>query len=575
MHFHIIVKAKKVLIRDVPEMYMKEFSATATVHHHSVRFKKNNKKQEILAFLRYLRHIGEIKKTTDVNINKLHQPCRSFAAVINKCLSRKSTGYDSLRDDQMFTMIKLVSRHQNTQQFGAILPFELTNEDIRNSAAYKEYYGIASGEVPPKTKASVSTLQCLLQRLQAQDSRLQQKRNNLLSHLKQKKSSDKDDDVDDQSDADDDDNDDQEDEDDQDSDNDGDEFVHPKLSTPSCPLMIKKLKMRKVLIPLFKHRLTKKNPMMKEMMTPSPDAGIDSLFKSTPRVDVQVTTTVAPIPLTAPTRPPPSIPTISQIIKEQVKVQVFKILPKIEKTVNEQLEAKVLTRSSNSLKTSYAMAADLSELELKKILIEKIESNKSIYRSDEQRNLQSSATHRSIQPWIRDLAKQADSRTLFNELMDTPVDFSAFLMNRLKVDTLTPELLAGVKSYQKKLNLTKMDTYRTDLKRKEAYTSYSNPRGFMYHNKDKQNRLMRIDELHKFSDGTLNNVQTALDDRLKGIQMKYLPQTIWRRSDKERAAAMIQDIDRQLKTRRIMRSLEMFVGGRLYEGDFRMLQRTI
>nr|GFC27884.1 hypothetical protein [Tanacetum cinerariifolium] len=42
-----------------------------------------------------------------------------------------------------------------------------------------------------------------------------------------------------------------------------------------------------------------------------------------------------------------------------------------------------------------------------------------------------------------DLAKQVDSRTSFNELMDTPVDFSAFLMNRLKVDTLTHELLAG------------------------------------------------------------------------------------------------------------------------------------
>nr|GFD60321.1 hypothetical protein [Tanacetum cinerariifolium] len=40
-------------------------------------------------------------------------------------------------------------------QFGAILPFELTNEDIRNSAAYKEYYDIASGAAPPKTKASV------------------------------------------------------------------------------------------------------------------------------------------------------------------------------------------------------------------------------------------------------------------------------------------------------------------------------------------------------------------------------------------------------------------------------------
>nr|GEX90353.1 hypothetical protein [Tanacetum cinerariifolium] len=106
------------------------------------------------------------------------------------------------------------------------------------------------------------------------------------------------------------------------------------------------------------------------------------------------------------------------------------------------------------------------------------------------------------------------------------------------------DLQLGVKSYQKELNLTKPDMYRSDLKCKEAYTAYSNPRGFIYQNKDKQNRLMRIDELYK-------------------------------RSDKDRAATMIQSIDKQLKTRRIMRSLEKFVGGRLYEGDFRLLQRTI
>nr|GFB09918.1 hypothetical protein [Tanacetum cinerariifolium] len=53
------------------------------------------------------------------------------------------------------------------------------------------------------------------------------------------------------------------------------------------------------------------------------------------------------------------------------------------------------------------------------------------------------ATHGSSQPWISDLDKQADSRTSFNELMDTCVDFSAFLMNRLNVDTLTPEFLVG------------------------------------------------------------------------------------------------------------------------------------
>nr|GFB70615.1 hypothetical protein [Tanacetum cinerariifolium] len=90
-----------------------------------------------------------------------------------------------------------------------------------------------------------------------------------------------------------------------------------------------------------------------------------------------------------------------------------------------------------------------------------------------------------------------------------------------------------VESYQKKLNLTKPDTYRSDLKRKEAYTAYSNPKGFIYQNKDKQNRLMRIDELHKFRDGTLNDVRTALDDCLKGIRMQYLLQTIWRQSDKD------------------------------------------
>ncbi|GJY28050.1 hypothetical protein Tco_0403817 [Tanacetum coccineum] len=64
----------------------------------------------------------------------------------------------------------------------------------------------------------------------------------------------------------------------------------------------------------------------------------------------------------------------------------------------------------------------------------------------------------------------------------------------------------SVESYQKKLNLTKPDTYRSNLRRKDAYTPYSDPRGFIYENKDKKNRLMRIDELHKFSDGTLDDV---------------------------------------------------------------------
>ncbi|GJS94534.1 hypothetical protein Tco_0801502 [Tanacetum coccineum] len=65
---------------------------------------------------------------------------------------------------------------------------------------------------------------------------------------------------------------------------------------------------------------------------------------------------------------------IKDQVKEQVKAQVSKILLKIEKTKNEQLEAEVLIHSSNESKTSYVVAANLSELELKKILIDKMEN---------------------------------------------------------------------------------------------------------------------------------------------------------------------------------------------------------
>ncbi|GJY31551.1 hypothetical protein Tco_0415046, partial [Tanacetum coccineum] len=91
------------IITLVPEIYMQEFWATPTVHHHLIRFKMNNKKhivnleyfremlqlcpklpdqqfkelpfeEEILTFLRDLGHSEEIKVITDVNVNKLHQP---------------------------------------------------------------------------------------------------------------------------------------------------------------------------------------------------------------------------------------------------------------------------------------------------------------------------------------------------------------------------------------------------------------------------------------------------------------------------------------------------------------------
>ncbi|GKF64254.1 hypothetical protein Tco_0187702, partial [Tanacetum coccineum] len=88
---------------DAPEIYMQEFWASTYVHNRSVRFKMNNKKHILdLDHFRDILQICpkvDIRKITDVNVNKLHQPWRSFAAIINKCLSGKPS-YDSLRLSQ-------------------------------------------------------------------------------------------------------------------------------------------------------------------------------------------------------------------------------------------------------------------------------------------------------------------------------------------------------------------------------------------------------------------------------------------------------------------------------------------
>ncbi|GKC92899.1 hypothetical protein Tco_1158341 [Tanacetum coccineum] len=55
------------------------------------KFKDPPLKEEILSFIRDLGHTGEIKFLSDVNVNHMHQPWRSFADIINKCL--KSEAY--------------------------------------------------------------------------------------------------------------------------------------------------------------------------------------------------------------------------------------------------------------------------------------------------------------------------------------------------------------------------------------------------------------------------------------------------------------------------------------------------
>ncbi|GJR20305.1 hypothetical protein Tco_0968832 [Tanacetum coccineum] len=56
------------------------------------------------------------------------------------------------RDDSLLGIMRFVSRHADTQVYGAILPQAMTNQALLDTVSYKTYYAIASGAEPPNIK---------------------------------------------------------------------------------------------------------------------------------------------------------------------------------------------------------------------------------------------------------------------------------------------------------------------------------------------------------------------------------------------------------------------------------------
>ncbi|GJU92457.1 hypothetical protein Tco_1304880 [Tanacetum coccineum] len=65
---------------------------------------------------------------------------------------RNKMFWHTSRDDSMFTTIIVISKYQDIQIYGVILPWHLTNQDMIESEAYKTYYAYATGEKTPKPK---------------------------------------------------------------------------------------------------------------------------------------------------------------------------------------------------------------------------------------------------------------------------------------------------------------------------------------------------------------------------------------------------------------------------------------
>ncbi|GJW55841.1 hypothetical protein Tco_0099926 [Tanacetum coccineum] len=148
-----------------------------------------------------------------------------------------------------------------------------------------------------------------------------------------------------------------------------------------------------------------------------------------------------------------------------------------------------------------------------------------------------------IVPWLWSLVKEGDFPRLhphdiedmllllvqkkhFNLERDVIFDLCVALRmftRRIIILKRVEDLQLGVESYQKKLNITKPETFRSDISNKIPYIAYNNPQGIIYEDKYKRNRLMHTDELYKFSNGTLTSVRSVLHDIALNMRIDYLP----------------------------------------------------
>ncbi|GJW83338.1 hypothetical protein Tco_0156483 [Tanacetum coccineum] len=82
---------------------------------------------------------------------------RFTKVIINHFISKDKTismrnmiELHTIRDDSLFDTLKFVSKTQDYQQYGALIPNDMINQDIKYSKAYKTYYDFATGKVPPR-----------------------------------------------------------------------------------------------------------------------------------------------------------------------------------------------------------------------------------------------------------------------------------------------------------------------------------------------------------------------------------------------------------------------------------------
>ncbi|GKA26265.1 hypothetical protein Tco_0712374 [Tanacetum coccineum] len=100
--------------------------------------------EDLVTFIQELGYSGRCNMLSTIHTDQMHQPWRTFAAIINRI------NLHTIRDDSLLGNLKFVSKTQDYQQYGALIPDDMINQDIKDSQAYKTYYDFATGKVPPR-----------------------------------------------------------------------------------------------------------------------------------------------------------------------------------------------------------------------------------------------------------------------------------------------------------------------------------------------------------------------------------------------------------------------------------------
>nr|GEW11953.1 putative reverse transcriptase domain-containing protein [Tanacetum cinerariifolium] len=182
---------------------------------------------------------------------------------------------------------------------------------------------------------------------------------------------------------------------------------------------------------------------------------------------------------------------------------------------------------------------------------------------------------------IEDMLLLAVQHNLFHLNESDIVNFIVALhmfTRSLVIKKHVEDLQLGVKSYQKKLNITAPQKTFLKIEFKELYTPSYKPPGEINEDLNKQKRVMRADELYKFSDETLKKVRDELHHRVLDFHLGYnkeIEKRKWTGIDRKRSELMVKLIDKQLRERRIIQNLKRLVGAQELEMDYKLMTCTI